>query len=151
LAVAAAAGAGVVATHIRSAERGAGTELDDSAVTEEVCASLAAQAGRALCAGIPKEHVILDVGLDMDKTPSTSLKLLLASGRLAALGYPLLLAASNQAFLRDCLDLGAAERADATSAANSIGLSLGCRLLRAHDVARACRVRDMIGAILEAR
>ena len=42
------------------------------------------------------------------------------------------------------------DRSDATSAAHALGVALGCRVLRAHDVRAARRVARVIGAILEA-
>ena len=43
------------------------------------------------------------------------------------------------------------ERRDASAAAHALGITLGCRVVRAHDVQGTCRVRDMIAAIMEAR
>jgi dihydropteroate synthase len=73
------------------------------------------------------------------------------STALAGLGYPLLLSASNKTFLGVILDLEITERREATAAAHALGISLGCRVVRAHDVRGTCRVRDMLAAILEAR
>jgi dihydropteroate synthase len=77
--------------------------------------------------------------------------LLRASATLADLGYPLLLSASNKRFLGDLLGLEIGERQDATTAAHALGITLGCRVVRAHDVRGTCRVRDMLAAILEAK
>ncbi|HET9060116.1 MAG TPA: hypothetical protein VFN61_09370, partial [Acidimicrobiales bacterium] len=53
-------------------------------------------------------------------------------------------------FLGKLFDLEVDQRHEATAAAHALGVSLGCRLLRAHDVRSARRVRDMLQAILEA-
>ena len=151
LGAAAAAGAAVVATHIRLAPRVPDPEPVYADLLGEVTAFLLDRAGRALAAGIPREQVVLDAGLDLGKTAAQSLELLRSSGTLAGLGYPLLLSASNKTFLGTLLGLELHERREATLAAHALGATLGCRVLRAHDVRGACRVRDMISAILEAR
>jgi len=150
LAVAAAAGAGVVATHIRLAPRVPDPEPVYSDLVGEVAAFLSERASRALAAGIPGSRIVVDAGLDLGKTALQSLALLRSSATLANLGYPLLLSASNKTFLGKILDLEIDERREASAAAHALGLSLGCRVLRAHDVRGTCRVRDMIAAILEA-
>jgi dihydropteroate synthase len=151
LGVAAAHGAAVVATHIRLAPRVPDPEPVYTDLVGEVSAFLVERAGRALAAGIPPERVVLDAGLDLGKTAAQSLQLLRASGELACLGYPLLLSASNKTFLGVVLDLEVTDRREATAAAHALGISLGCRVVRAHDVRGTCRVRDMLAAILEAR
>jgi dihydropteroate synthase len=151
LEVAAAAGASVVATHIRLAPRVADPEPVYSDLVGEVSAFLLERARRCHVAGIPRQRVILDAGLDLGKTAEQSLALLRASGRLACLGYPLLLSASNKTFLGRVLDLEVGERRLASAAAHAFGVALGCRVLRAHDVRGTCRVRDMLAAVLEAR
>jgi dihydropteroate synthase len=147
---AAAAGASVVATHIRLAPRVPDPEPVYGDLVGEVCTFLEDRAERARLAGIPAGRIVVDAGLDLGKTADQSLELLRASGRLASLGYPLLLSASNKTFLGKVLDLEIDQRREASAAAHSLGLTLGCRLLRAHDVLGTCRVRDMIAAILEA-
>jgi dihydropteroate synthase len=42
------------------------------------------------------------------------------------------------------------DRAGATAAAHAIGVSLGCRIVRAHDVRSARRVCDTLAAVMEA-
>ena len=84
--------------------------------------------------GLPAPRVLIDAGLDLGKTAVQSVTLLRASGTLAGLGYPVLLSASNKRFLGDLLGLEINERRDATTAAHALGISLGCRVVRAHDV-----------------
>lgn len=148
LPVAAAAGAAVVATHIRLGPRIADPEPRYDDVVADVARYLTVRAEAARAAAIPPERIILDAGLDLGKTAEQSLELLQASDRLAALGYPLLLSASNKTFLGKLLDLEVGERAEASLAAHALGVSLGCRILRAHDVAAARRVADTLAAVL---
>ena len=150
LKVAAAAGAGVVATHIRLAPRVPDPTPAYAHVVADVCAFLTERARWAVATGIPAQRVIVDAGLDLGKTAEQSLELLRGSAELAGLGFPLLLSASNKTFLGVALGLEIDQRREATAAAHALGISLGCRVVRAHDVRGTCRVRDMIAAILEA-
>src|SRR5205807_4571837 len=111
---------------------------------------LAERAHRAEDAGLPPERIVLDAGLDLGKTWQQSLVLLRESARLAALGYPLLLSASNKTFLGRLLDLEITDRRDASMAATALGVARGCRIIRAHDVAGTRRVCDTVAAVLEA-
>jgi dihydropteroate synthase len=149
LAVSAAAGATVVATHIRLAPRVPDPEPHYDDVVAEVRAFLVDRARRAEVAGIPPERVIVDAGLDLGKTAAQSLVLVRQSRRLAEIGYPLLLSASNKTFLGRLLDLDVGERREASLAATAIGVIGGCRIVRAHDARGARRVCDVIAAILE--
>ncbi|MDA8038639.1 MAG: dihydropteroate synthase [Actinomycetota bacterium] len=149
LEVAAAAGASVVATHIRLAPRVPDPEPVYGDVVVEVRDRLAVLARSAVDAGVSPAGVIVDAGLDLGKTPEQSLELLRASQRLAVLGHPLLLSASNKRFLGDVLGLDVDSRREASLAAVALGIAGGCRLLRVHDVAGTVRVRDVLAAILE--
>jgi dihydropteroate synthase len=151
LPVAAKAGASVVATHIRLAPRVPDPEPSYDDVVDAVATFLLDRARQAEAAGIPPERIIVDAGLDLGKTEPQSLELLRASDRLAVLGYPLLLSASNKRFLGHLLGTEVTDRGDATHAAHALGIGLGCRVLRAHDVRGARRVRDVMAAVLEAR
>lgn len=151
LRVAARAGASVVATHIRLAPRVRDPDPHYDDVVVEVESFLLDRAARAHAAGIPRGRVVLDAGLDLGKTTAQSIELFAASRRLASLGYPLLLSASNKGFLGEALGLGILERRDASLAAAAIGIALGCRVLRVHDVEGTRRVRDALAGILESR
>jgi len=149
LSEAARAGAAVVATHIRLAPRVPDPDPHYDDVVAEVSAFLCDRARKAIAAGIPRGRVVIDAGLDLGKTAEQSLVLLRASHTLAGLGYPLLLSASNKTFLGVVLGLDITERRHASLSAAALGVSLGCRLLRVHDVAGTRRVRDALAAVLE--
>jgi dihydropteroate synthase len=150
LEVAAAAGASVVATHIRLRPRVADPDPHYDDVTATVEGFLTERRRRALDAGIGAEAIILDAGLDLGKTAAQSLQLLRDSSRLAALG-PLLLSASNKTFLGAMFDLDVLSRRDASLAAAALGVSGGCRVLRVHDVRATVRVRDALARVMESR
>ncbi len=150
LATAAAAGATVVATHIRLRPRVPDPEPVYDDLIEEVCRFLLHRARLAVDAGIAPERIVLDAGLDLGKTAVQSLTLLRASDRLAGLGYPLLLSASNKTFLGKVLDLEIDARREASLAATAIGVTLGCRIVRVHEVAAHRQVCRVLAAVSEA-
>jgi dihydropteroate synthase len=150
LAAAAGAGAAVVATHIRLGPRVPDPDPQYDDVVAEVARYLVDRAGLARRAGIPDSRIILDAGLDLGKTAAQSATLLRASDQLAGLGWPLLLSASNKPFLGELFRLDVRDRLGATAAAHAIGVSLGCRIVRAHNVRAARRVCDTLAAVLEA-
>lgn len=150
LAIAAAAGASVVATHIRIGPRVPDPDPQYDDVVVAVREFLADRAEQALAAGIPASRIMVDAGLDLGKSEPQSLALLRASDSLAGLGYPVFLSASNKRFLWHLLDVDVANAGHGTMAAHALGITLGCRVLRAHDVRAARRVADMMAAILDA-
>ncbi|HWE56959.1 MAG TPA: dihydropteroate synthase [Acidimicrobiales bacterium] len=150
LTVAAAAGATVVATHIRLGPRIPDPEPHYDDLVPDVLAFLLERAERARHAGLEDEQIVLDAGLDLGKTADQSLELLQASDRLVGLGFPVLLSASNKTFLGVQFGLEIGERAEATLAAHALGVSLGCRILRAHDVRAARRLCDALAAVMDA-
>jgi dihydropteroate synthase len=150
LKVAAAAGASVVATHIRLAPRVPDPEPSYADVVGEVCRFLAERARWAEAAGIERDRTMIDAGLDLGKTWAQSLALLRASDQLAALGHPLLLSASHKPFLGRLCGLEVADRGTASLAAAALGVARGARIVRAHDVRGTRRVCAAIAAVLEA-
>ena len=150
LRVAASAGASVVATHIRLQPRVADPDPKYADLVSDVRDRLLDLAGRAEAAGIPAERIMLDAGLDLGKTPQQSLELLRSSWTFARLGFPLLLSASNKRFLGSVLGLEINERRNASLGAAALGISQGCRVVRAHDVAATVRVRDALDAVMSA-
>ena len=146
--VAAEAGASVVATHIRLKPRVADPNPTYEDVVDDVGAFLVDRANRALDAGIPRERIIIDAGLDLGKTATQSIELLRHSENLAGHGFPLLLSVSNKTCLGVLLDLEVNERIEASLAAAAVGILRGCRVLRVHDVTGTVRVRDALDSVL---
>lgn len=149
LAVAAQHDATVVATHIRLRPRVADPSPIYDDVTETVKGFLLERVHSALDAGVARNRIILDAGLDLGKTAAQSLQLLRDSHELAGLGMPLLLSSSNKTFLGVVLDLAVDERREASLAATSLGIAAGCRIVRVHDVQGSVRVRDVIARLLQ--
>jgi dihydropteroate synthase len=150
LAVAAESGASVVATHIRLGPRIPDPEPVYEDVVRDVALFLRERAERAEAAGIPRERVIIDAGLDLGKTWQQSVVLLRHSQVLTDMGWPVLLSASNKTFLGKLLDLEVKDRREASHSAHALGILGGCRILRAHDVQGARRVVDVLSAVLSA-
>jgi len=146
----AAGGASVVATHIRLAPRVADPHPVYDDLVGDVCAFLADRARRARDAGIPADRIMVDAGLDLGKDEAQSLELLRRSDALVALGHPVFLSASNKRFLAVLLDADVREVGEGTLAAHALGIVLGCRVLRAHDVRGTRRVADVMAELLAA-
>jgi len=149
LEVAAAARATVVATHIRLRPRVPDPDPHYDDVTQSVTDFLLERRQWALDAGITMDRIVLDAGLDLGKTAGQSLQLLRDSDRLAALGSPLLLSASNKTFLGVLFDVPVEERREPSLAATALGIAAGCRIVRVHDVLGAVRVRDVLMTLIE--
>lgn len=150
LPVCAAAGASVVATHIRLQPRVPDPDPQYDDVVLAVVEFLADRAARAEAAGIPAERIMVDAGLDLGKSEPQSLVLLRSSDALTSLGYPVFLSASNKRFLWTLLDVERGSAGDGTMAAHALGIALGCRILRSHDVKNGRRVADTMAALLAA-
>jgi len=143
-------GAAVVATHVRIGPRIPDPTPRYDDVVAEVREFLAERIRWASEAGIAAERIIVDAGLDLGKTPDMSTELLRRSEDLASLGHPILLSASNKGFLGEVTGSGLEDRVEASWAAHALGISRGCRILRAHDVRGARRVADVMAEVMAA-
>ena len=151
LPAAAEAGAAVVATHIR---RPPGVPDPDPVYADllgEVCARLGALIRAAEAAGIGREQVVVDPGIDLGKSWEQSLRLLARLDDLAALGRPLLLAVSNKIFLRRALRLDDGPLDVATAAACALGSLRGGHVVRVHDARVGRQAADLAHAVRAAR
>lgn len=133
---AATAGVSVVACHVRLAPRLADPAPFYADLQGEVCRYLAERAEWAEFAGLARSQIFLDAGLDLGKTPEMSAELLRNGERLAGLGYPVLLSASNKGFLGHLCGREITERGAGTIAAHVLGVIANCAIIRAHDVAQ---------------
>ena len=150
LAVAARHGASVVATHIRLAPRVPDPDPVYADLVGDVRAFLLARAEAARAVGLGADQIALDAGLDLGKTPAMSAVLLRETADLVHLGYPVLLSASNKAFLGGLLGLAIDERREASLAAVAYAVAHGARIVRVHDVAGTVRVCRTMEGILRA-
>lgn len=148
---AAAAGASVVASHVRTAPRLADPNPIYGDVVDDVLLFLAERADWARAAGIPHERIMVDAALDLGKNAAMSTELLFATDRLAGLGYPTFLSASNKGFLGQITGAEVGNRNAATHAAHVVGIMRGARVLRAHDVRGTRRLADTVSVLLQRR
>jgi dihydropteroate synthase len=150
LAVAAKYDASVVATHIRLQPRVPDPDPHYDDLLADVTAFLLDRAHQAEMAGLRREQISIDAGLDLGKSEPQSAVLLRESDALAAHGYTLLLSASNKRFFGVVLGLELEERRAASLASVAYGVAHGCRIVRVHDVAGTVQVCRTVEAILEA-
>ncbi len=150
LTVAAKHDASVVATHIRLQPRVPDPDPHYDDLVGDVTAFLLDRAHRAEAAGLARDQISIDAGLDLGKSEPQSAVLLRESDALAAHGYTLLLSASNKRFFGVVLGLELDDRRAASLASVAYGVAHGCRIVRVHDVAGTVQVCRTVEAILEA-
>jgi len=96
---------------------------------------------------VPAEGVLIDPTHDFGKNTWHSLELVRATGRLAATGWPVLMAMSNKDFVGETLGVELAERVDGTLAATALAARDGAVMFRAHEVRRTRQVLEMVAAV----
>ncbi|MFC7219563.1 dihydropteroate synthase [Streptomyces polyrhachis] len=145
--------------------RGQSVDMNDRAVygdtVAEVTAELARSVEAAVAGGIAPERIVVDPGLGFAKRAEHDLALVAGLDRLrAALGRPLLVAASRKRFLGRVLgDGGAAppparERDAATAAVTALAARAGAWAVRVHEVrasADAVRVARALEDVADGR
>ena len=151
LPTAASHGASVVATHVRIGPRIPDPNPQYGNVRTDVVDFLRRRAESAREVGIPRDRIMVDAGLDLGKTPSQSLELLRHSDDLVSLGFPVFLSASNKGFIGEAIGAELDDRRFGTMGAHALGIALGCRVLRAHDVKSNRRLADTMSAVLAHR
>ncbi len=116
----------------------------------EVIADLQRAIDRALDAGVPWDHLIVDPGFGFGKTPDHNVALLAGLGSLRVLGRPILLGTSRKSTLGKLLDLPPDQRVEATGATTALGIAAGVDIVRVHDVRENVRTARVADAILRA-
>jgi dihydropteroate synthase len=116
-------------------------------VTAAVAGFLAARVDAAIVRGVDPRSIVLDPGLGFGKSVEQNFTLIRETARLAALGHPLLGAASRKSFLGAVSGEPVPERRDPeTIAATVLQWSMGIRLFRVHDVAVIRRALAIVDA-----
>jgi dihydropteroate synthase len=102
---------------------------------------------RALTAGVAREAIAIDPGLEFGKEPATDLEILERFGELRALGYPILFASSRKSFIGRIFGRPAKELLVPSLATAALGIAAGARVLRVHDVAETVQLARMMAAV----
>lgn len=113
----------------------------------EVVDDLRRALARAMDAGVPSEHLIVDPGFGFGKTPDHNLEILGRLAEVRVLGRPILLGTSRKSTLGRLLGLPPGQRVEATTATTALAIASGVDIVRVHDVrenARTARVADAI-------
>ncbi|MFM2245797.1 MAG: hypothetical protein RL071_1871 [Pseudomonadota bacterium] len=117
------------------------TAYDD--LLGEVCATLAAAAGRAQSA-----QVWVDPGVGFAKDTAQNLRLIDQLARVAALGHPVLVGLSRKRFVGAVLALpDPADRLFGSLGAAAAAWQRGAQIFRVHDVGPTRQLLDMLWAV----
>jgi dihydropteroate synthase len=150
--VAARHGAGLVCTHAgHLPPRTRPHRVTYTDVLVDVVDVLVQLAERAVALGVPAESVLIDPGHDFGKNSRHSLAVTAGLERLAATGWPVLVALSRKDFIGEVLDLPPDDRLEGTLAATAVSAWLGARVFRTHDVEATVRVLRVVDALLGRR
>jgi dihydropteroate synthase len=142
----------VVATHIRVKPRIVDPNPVYNDLIGDVFQFLKERVDSAIMAGVNRNSIMADIGPDLGKTTSQSLKLFAYSKYFRQnLDIPMFLSASNKGFLGDILNLEVKKRKDITNAAIALGYFFGNRIFRVHDVASAAHMLKGLSFILQSK
>ncbi|HEX4979710.1 MAG TPA: dihydropteroate synthase [Acidimicrobiales bacterium] len=141
--VAAAAGAGYVAMHMRGtpATMQGDARYDD--VVAEVRDHLVVRATAARRAGV--DEVWIDPGIGFAKTAAHNLSILRRLGVLVATGFPVAVGTSRKRFLQELLDAPPSDVLEATLATSVAAMAAGAGMVRVHEVAPAVAAARIVG------
>lgn len=117
-------------------------------VVRDVMAELLESVELARRCGIAEEQIILDPGIGFEKDAEENLLLLRNLDRIAALGYPILLGTSRKRFIRTVLNFPPDDVVEGNIATAVLGISLGCHIVRVHEVKQVKRAAMMADAVV---
>ncbi len=139
--------AGLLVMHLRGRlnVREADYRYDDA--LGEILAFLRERIERALAAGVARDALVVDPGLEFGKEPRTDLEILERFGDLRSLGYPILVAASRKSFIGRVFNRTADELLVPSLATAALGIVAGAGLVRVHDVAETVELATMLAAV----
>ena len=152
VAVAAELGCDVVLMHMKGEPRTMQADPRYDDVVGEVRDYLAARAEAAMTAGVARERIWLDPGIGFGKTPAHNMALTARLDVLAALGFPVLYAASRKRTIQS-IDATAIEATDRLGGSIALALEAarrGARMIRVHDVRETVQALKVQAAVVSA-
>ncbi|MGH2560554.1 MAG: dihydropteroate synthase [Thermomicrobiales bacterium] len=112
-----------------------------------VARELSRRLDRAVAAGVPWDHLIVDPGFGFGKDWRQNLELLRRLPELRVLGRPILVGLSRKSTVGRVLGLPPEDRLEGTLATTALAIASGADVVRVHDVlanVRAARVADAV-------
>lgn len=137
LKVCAGRGAGMVVMHTEVAPKSQVWDEDlypDGVTARQLC-FFKERLAALKTAGVERDQVVIDPGPDFAKTPRQTVDALTGLPEIDSLGCPIMLAVSRKDFVGAITGRRPGDRSGGTFGAIAVGLELGARLLRVHDVA----------------
>ncbi len=138
------AGAGLVVMHLHGRPRQRYRDVDVPSMMDWVAAFLWRRTEELVAAGVPRDRLLVDPGLDFGKHPARDLELMRRLPELRSLGYPIFVATSRKDYIRDLLGLPPDDLLEGTAAAVAFAIAQGANMLRVHDVRAMKRVARMM-------
>ncbi|NOZ00386.1 MAG: dihydropteroate synthase [Deltaproteobacteria bacterium] len=137
-----------VAMHMRGGPEDMQSHTRYASLLDDVADELWNHASRALAAGLPEDHLILDPGIGFAKTWRQNLVLINRLDVFGRFGRPLLVGTSRKSFIGRILgSLDPKDRLFGTAGAVAMAVARGARVLRVHDVAEMTDVVQVAHAI----
>ncbi len=144
----AAGDAALCVMHLKGAPKQFPPDFDYRSLTGDIARYLEARTAAALAAGIGRERLVVDPGIEFGKLLNQDLELLRRLPELGVLGYPVLVAVSRKDFIGNVLGVASDERLEGTAAAVVFSVVRGAHLVRVHDVQAMVRATRMAEALL---
>ena len=141
--------AGVVLMHMKGTPRTMQSDPTYDDVVGEVAAFLGSKAQQVIDSGVSPESVAIDPGIGFGKTVTHNLELIDGLGKLAGLGFPVVLGTSRKSFLGRVAGIEDPTRRDGvTAVTTALGFERGARVFRVHDVVSSRAALSLAAAIV---
>jgi len=142
-------GAGVVLMHMKGTPRTMQRDPTYDDVVAEVAAFLGSKAQQVIDAGVGLASVAIDPGIGFGKTVTHNLELIDELGKLAGLGFPVVLGTSRKTFLGRVAGIeDPTQRDGVTAVTTALGFERGARVFRVHDVVSSRAALSIAAAIV---
>ena len=145
--VAAEAGVPVILMHMQGTPTDMQTNPTYKNLIPEILDFLKSAMDRGVAGGIRKDMIIVDPGIGFGKTFDHNLQIIRELGAFNALERPILLGASNKAFIGHILHKEPHERDTGSMAAVAAGVLNGAHIVRVHNVKKTIETVKIIDAI----
>jgi dihydropteroate synthase len=140
--------AGLCVMHIKGVPKEFPPDFDYRSLLGDVVRFLDERTRRALVAGIERDRLVVDPGIEFGKLLHQDLELLRRLPELHVLGFPVLVAVSRKDFIGNVLGLPPEQRLEGTAAAVAFSIFRGARVVRVHDVQAMARVTRVAEALM---